>query len=82
MFSRESNPATDSLTPYLLIEPGDDRGICPDFLTEAVARFDDDETVPNMLTKAVAGLSLQLSNLTMNDNYKPHIQVLPETTRL
>jgi ubiquitin conjugation factor E4 B len=47
-------------------------------LTEAVSRFEEDESVPNMLTKAVAGLSLKLSNMSMNDNYKPYIQVLPE----
>jgi ubiquitin conjugation factor E4 B len=51
-------------------------------LTEAVARFDEDENVPNMLTKAVAGLSLQLSSMTMNDNYKPHIQVCPNRLEL
>lgn len=42
---------------------------------EAVSRFSEDETVKPMLTKAVAGLSYQLSNMTMNDNYKPHINV-------
>jgi ubiquitin conjugation factor E4 B len=74
-FRREPNPNTDSLTPYLLNEAGEDRGICPDFLTEAISRFAEDDTVKPMLTKAVAGLSLQLSNMTMNDNYKPYINV-------
>lgn len=73
--SRDSNPATDSLTPYLLHESADDRGICADFLAEAVSRFEEDETVKPILTKAVAGMSLQLSAMTMNDNYKPHINV-------
>ena len=73
--SREANPATDSLTPYLLNDAKEEKGVCPDFLTEAVNRFDEDDTVKSMLTKAVAGISLQLSNMTMNDNYKPHIQV-------
>lgn len=50
-------------------------GICPDFLTELVSRFDEDETVKPMITKAVSGISLQLSNMTMNDNYKPHVNV-------
>lgn len=74
-FRREPNPLTDSLTPYLLNEAGEDKGICPDFLVEAVSRFEEDDMVKGMLTKAVAGLSLQLSNMTMNDNYKPYINV-------
>ena len=74
-FRRDPNPATDSLTPYLLHESADDRGICPDFLAEAVSRFEEDDTVKPMLTKAVAGMSLQLSAMTMNDNYKPHVNV-------
>lgn len=62
--------------PYLLLEGGEDRGICPDFLTEIVSRLDEDETVKPMLTKAVARLSEDLAKLTMNDNYKPHINVI------
>lgn len=74
-YSREPNVATDSLTPYLLFEAAEDKGICPDFLIEAVSRFEEDDTVKSMLTKAVSGLSYQLSNMTMNDNYKPYINV-------
>ncbi|TVY49995.1 Ubiquitin conjugation factor E4 [Lachnellula occidentalis] len=81
LFGREPNPNTDSLTPYLLNEPGEDRGICPDFLTEAISRFAEDDTVKPMLTKAVAGLSLQLSNMTMNDNYKPYINALKQISQ-
>lgn len=66
------------MTPYLLFEPGEDKGICLEFLQEAVSRFEDDDTVMPMLTKAVDGLSLQLSNMTMNDNYKPYINVRPD----
>lgn len=80
MNSREPNPATDSLTPYLILDPEDEKGICYDFLTEAVSRFDEDDTVKPMLTKAVEGLSHQLSNMAMNDNYKPYIQVILKWT--
>lgn len=66
---------TDTLTPYLILDPEDERGICNDFLTEAVSRFDEDETVKPMLTKAFAGLSNRLSSMTMNDDYKPYVQV-------
>ncbi|KAH6674589.1 ubiquitin elongating factor core-domain-containing protein [Halenospora varia] len=81
LFSREPNPLTDSLTPYLLNEAGEDKGICPDFLVEAVSRFEEDDMVKGMLTKAVAGLSLQLSNMTMNDNYKPYINALKQISQ-
>lgn len=77
--SRNPNPATDSLTPYFLLEAGEDKGICVDFLQEAVSRFEDDDTVKPMLTKAFKGLSLQLSDMTMNDNYKPYINVRQDT---
>jgi ubiquitin conjugation factor E4 B len=59
----------------------DERGVCHDFLTEAISRFDEDESVKPMFTKAVAGLSYQLSNLTMNDNYKPYVHALKTLTR-
>lgn len=72
---RPPNPTTDTLTPYLLFEASDDRGVCPNFLQEAVSRFPEDEQAKDMLTKAIAGMSYQLSNLTMNDNYKPYINV-------
>ena len=72
---RDPNPATDSLTPYFLHEPGVDNGICPEFMTEAVSRFTEDEMAKTMLMKAIAGLSYQLANMTMSDDYKPYINV-------
>src|SRR4051812_46452603 len=75
LLSREPNPTTDFLTPYFLFEPGEDKGICPDFLEEAVSRFAEDEMAKSMITKAFAGLSSQLSNMTMNDVYKPYVHV-------
>jgi hypothetical protein len=73
--SREPSPAIDSLTPYLLLEPEEERGISPDFLAEMEARFEEDESIKPMLRKAVIGLSQQLATLTMNDNYKPYVHV-------
>ena len=74
-FRREANYETDSLVPHLVLEAGEDRGIDPDFLAEAVSRFEEDDSVKTMLTKAVAGLSAQLSQLTMNDSYQPYVNV-------
>ncbi|TAQ85089.1 hypothetical protein B7494_g6589 [Chlorociboria aeruginascens] len=73
--------ATDSLTPYLLNEPAEEKGIDQEFLREAVARFGEDLDAKSMLTKAVSGLSLQLSNMTMNDNYKPYMNAMKLLTQ-
>ena len=71
----ESNP----LTPHLLLEPEDDRGVCHEFLNEAISRFEDDDSVRTALVGAVEDLSRQLAKLNMNDNYKPYISVSPAT---
>jgi ubiquitin conjugation factor E4 B len=63
------------LVPHLLLDAGEDKGICPDFLAEAVSRFEEDESVKTLLAKSVAGLSAQLSQLTMKDNYQPYVTV-------
>ena len=76
IYRRESNPALDGLAPYLLHAPLSDRGICPAFLEEVISRFEDDESVKPMLRNAVKDLSLELGSRTMNDNYKPYIEVL------
>ena len=44
-------------------------------MSEAVARFDEDDSIKPMLTRAVAGLSFQLSSMSMQDNYTPYIKV-------
>lgn len=81
LFGREPNPATDSLVPYLLASAEDEISLCHDFLTEAVSRFEEDDSVKSMFTKAAAGLSLQLSHLTMNDDYKRYVNALKTLTR-
>ncbi|KAM3074745.1 Ubiquitin conjugation factor E4, variant 2 [Clarireedia jacksonii] len=81
IFRREHNPTTDLLTPYFLFEPGEDKGVCPDFLEEAVSRFAEDDMAKSMITKAFAGLSSQLSNMTMNDVYKPYVHAFKLLTQ-
>lgn len=75
MDRRDANPLTDSLVPYFLNSPLDEKGIDADFLQDAVNRFPEDDTPRMMFRKAMAGLSLQLSNMTMADNYKPYVEV-------
>jgi ubiquitin conjugation factor E4 B len=67
----ESNP----LAPHLLVEPEDDRGICHEFLTEAISRFQEDDLARSALVGAVEDLSRQLAKMTMNDNYKSYVGV-------
>lgn len=57
------------------MDPDGDGGICHDFLTEAISRFPEDDTVEGALVGAVEDLSRQLSKMTMNDDYKPYIGV-------
>ena len=80
MFGREQ-PETSPLTPHLLVDPEDDRGICHDFLTEAISRFPEDESVEAALVGATEDLSRQLAKLTMNDNYKPYMGALMHLVR-
>jgi ubiquitin conjugation factor E4 B len=81
LYGREEGSFKDSLVSYLLAAPEDDKGICPDFLTEAVSRWDEDDTVKPMFTKTVAQLSSQLSRMTMNDDYEPYVRALKNLTR-
>ena len=72
--SREP-PITNPLTPHLLVDPEDDRGLCHDFLSEAISRFPDDEMAETALVGAAEDLSRSLAKMSMNDNYKPYVLV-------
>ncbi|ROV97088.1 hypothetical protein VMCG_07455 [Cytospora schulzeri] len=76
LFSREPNPQHDTLVPYLLRDIDHDNGICLDFLQEAVSRIPEDESILEILVKAMVEISTQLSKLTMNDGYKSHVNAL------
>ena len=49
--------------------------MCHEFLTEAISRFPEDETIVAALVGAVESLSLQLAKMSMNDDYKPYVLV-------
>ncbi|KAI1330760.1 ubiquitin elongating factor core-domain-containing protein [Xylariaceae sp. FL0255] len=80
-FSREPNPDHDSLVPYLLRNHDNEDGICLDFFTEAISRFNEDDTVAPIFTDAMVILSYKLSTMTMNDDYKPYINCLVTYSR-
>ncbi len=76
LFGRESNPQHDTLMPYLLRGLDNEGGICLDFYNEALSRLAEDETVAPLFTKAMVDISIKLSTLTMNDDYKPYVNAL------
>ena len=74
--NRIETPSSNPLTPHLLVDdPEDDRYVDPDFLTEAVERFPEDDTVRDALVGSVEDLSRQLATMNMNNDYKPYILV-------
>lgn len=81
MFGQEPS-ATSPLTPHLLVDPEDDRGLCHDFLTEAISRFPEDDGVQPALIGAIEDMSRQLAKMTMNnDDYKLYVGALRNLVR-
>ncbi|KAF1987879.1 ubiquitin conjugation factor E4 [Aulographum hederae CBS 113979] len=82
MFGQDSAMGDSPLTAHLLCDPEDDRGLCHDFLSEAVARTqEDDDSALEALVQAMEQLSANLSELSMNDNYKPYVLALRNFVR-
>ncbi|KAF1967567.1 ubiquitin conjugation factor E4 [Bimuria novae-zelandiae CBS 107.79] len=80
MFNEEPH-AENPLADHLLVDPENDRGICHDFLNEAVSRFEDDDSVKDLLVEAVEELSRRLSKMTMNDDYRPYMLAMRNFVR-
>jgi ubiquitin conjugation factor E4 B len=74
---RDPNGNHDSLVPYLLRNHDNEDGLCLDFFTEAVSRISDDDTIAPLFTDAMVTMSEQVAKMTMNDDYKPYINVRP-----
>lgn len=64
-----SNPLVD----HLLAEPESDVGICTDFLTEACSRFEEDESIKEVIVQSAEELSRQLAKLDMNGTYHAYV---------
>ncbi|KAI0007540.1 ubiquitin conjugation factor E4 [Xylariaceae sp. FL0662B] len=75
-FGRDPNPNHDSLVPYLLRNHENEDGLCLDFFTEAVSRMKEDDTIAPVFVDAMVIMSNSVANMTMNDDYKPHIHSL------
>ncbi|KAJ0124691.1 ubiquitin elongating factor core [Diaporthe amygdali] len=81
LFSRESNPKHDTLVPYLLRDIEHESGICLEFIQEAVARFPEDDSIVDLFVRAMVDISTQLSTMSMNDDYRPHVNSAPGIER-
>ncbi|KAJ6171979.1 hypothetical protein N7470_001046 [Penicillium chermesinum] len=80
MFGLDS-PERSILAPYLLLDPEDDKGIDFEFISEAVRRFDEDDSVKPAFIAAVEELSAELSRKDINDDYKPYCTALRNLVR-
>ncbi|KAF1960091.1 ubiquitin conjugation factor E4 [Byssothecium circinans] len=72
----EVDTGKNQLVDHLLVEAEHDRGICHDFLNEAISRFDEDDSVKELLVGAIEELSRRLSKLTMNDDYRSYMSAM------
>ncbi|KAL4964751.1 ubiquitin-ubiquitin ligase UFD2 [Aspergillus stella-maris] len=66
---------------YLLLDPEDDKGVDLEFLSEAVKRFEEDESVKPAFIAAVEELSRELSSMSIGDDYKPYVTALRNLVR-
>ncbi|KAJ5215961.1 uncharacterized protein N7498_002368 [Penicillium cinerascens] len=80
MFGLDS-PERSPLASYLLLDPEDDKGIDFEFISEAVKRFDEDESVKPAFISAVEELSAELSSKNANDDYKSYCTALRNLVR-
>lgn len=79
MFGAESDGSP--LKPFLLLDPEEEKGIDLDFIGEAVKRFNEDENIKPAFIAAVEGLSQELAELNINDEYKPYMMALQNLIR-
>lgn len=72
---RVDSSSQSPLKPHLLLDPEDDKGIDFDFLSEAVKRFEEDDSLKPAFIATVEEMSRDLSVMTVNDDYKPYVMV-------
>nr|POE85510.1 ubiquitin conjugation factor e4 [Quercus suber] len=77
----ENAPESNPLVDHLLAEPECDTGICTDFLTEASSRFEDDESIKEVIVGAAEELSRRLSVKDMLGDYQNYMRALRNLVR-
>ena len=81
MFGEDVTLLRNPLAEYLLVDPETDRGLCHEFLSEAVSRFDEDESVKEVLVGAMEEISKRLGKMSMNDDFKPYVLAMRNFVR-
>lgn len=75
-------PGSNALVDHMLVPDIEgDHGICTEFLTEAAARFEDDDTIKEALVGAMEELSTRLSTKNMLGDYQPYVTALRSLVR-
>lgn len=72
---------SNGLVDHLLLEPESDLGIDMDFLTQASALMDEDESIRDAIMGAGEQLSAQLANIDMLGDYRPYIRAMSSLFR-
>ncbi|SPO03316.1 related to ubiquitin fusion degradation protein 2 [Cephalotrichum gorgonifer] len=76
LFGRETVPENHGLVPHLLKESALPEGIDEEFLREAVSRFEDEETLPEVFTQAMLTISQRLASMTMEMDFQPYVRAM------
>ena len=69
------------LADHLLVDSEDDRGVDHEFITDAVARFAEDEMIRDVFVGAIEELSRRLSEQSMDSDYRSYTAVLRNLVR-
>ncbi|KAK4917482.1 Ubiquitin conjugation factor E4, partial [Elasticomyces elasticus] len=75
LFSLEYN-GSQAFADHMLQDPEDDAGVCHEFLTEAVSKWDEDDTIGTAFVGAVEELSRRLAGITMDGDYRPYLGMM------
>lgn len=70
-----------ALADHLLADPDEDQGVCHDFLTEVVTKFEDDESIKDAFVGAVENLSRRLAKMSMDSDYRRYTAMLRHLIR-
>lgn len=73
--SRFESSEQSPLKFHFLLDPEHERGIDPEFIAEAVKRFEEDESIKPAFVTAVEEMSRELASMDINDDYKPYMMV-------
>ncbi|KAJ9607700.1 Ubiquitin conjugation factor E4 [Cladophialophora chaetospira] len=65
-----------ALANHLLLDPDEEGGLDSDFITEAISRFEDDDSIKDAFVHGVEYLSVQLAAMTMDSDFGRYTAML------